>query len=229
MIFYKKYSLEINIINKFAYVVKLINNASFINYAFNQLSKDPIMESLINSLGHKINPTERYNRNYALAICNLIIEQQISFKAAITIKNKFKELISGLSNSDIIKLDNNKVQSIGLSFRKVEYMKNVLIFFEKNNYEFENFTNKEVFEKLISIKGVGKWTCEMFLIFVLFRPDIFSFGDIALINSIKKNYNVNSRLQIEEIVKNYKPFRSIASLILWASVESDTFYKKSIS
>ena len=210
-------------------MVKLINNASFINYAFNQLSKDPIMESLINLLGDKINPTERYNRNYALAICNLIIEQQISFKAAITIKNKFKELISGLSNSDIIKLDNNKVQSIGLSFRKVEYMKNVLIFFEKNNYEFENFTNKEVFEKLISIKGVGKWTCEMFLIFVLFRPDIFSFGDIALINSIKKNYNVNSRLQIEEIVKNYKPFRSIASLILWASVESDTFYKKSIS
>ena len=187
------------------------------------------MESLINSLGHKINPTERYNRNYALAICNLIIEQQISFKAAITIKNKFKELISGLSNSDIIKLDNNKVQSIGLSFRKVEYMKNVLIFFEKNNYEFENFTNKEVFEKLISIKGVGKWTCEMFLIFVLFKPDIFSFGDIALINSIKKNYNVESRVQIEEIVKNYKPFRSIASLILWASVESDTFYKKSIS
>ena len=210
-------------------MIKLINNEAFINYAFNQLSKDPVMESLINSLGHKINPTERYNRNYALAICNLIIEQQISFKAAITIKNKFKELITGLSNSDIIKLDNNKVQSIGLSFRKVEYMKNVLIFFEKNNYEFENFTNKEVFEKLISIKGVGKWTCEMFLIFVLFRPDIFSFGDIALINSIKKNYNVNSRLQIEEIVNNYKPFRSIASLILWASVESDTFFKKSIS
>ena len=210
-------------------MIKLINNESFINYAFNQLSKDPVMESLINSLGHKINPTERYNRNYALAICNLIIEQQISFKAAITIKNKFKELITGLSNSDIIKLDNNKVQSIGLSFRKVEYMKNVLIFFEKNNYEFENFTNEEVFEKLISIKGVGKWTCEMFLIFVLFRPDIFSFGDIALINSIKKNYNVNSRLQIEEIVNNYKPYRSIASLILWASVESDTFFKKSIS
>ena len=210
-------------------MIKLINNEAFINYAFNQLSKDPIMESLINSLGHKINPTERYNSNYALAICNLIIEQQISFKAAITIKNKFKELITGLSNSDIIKLDNNKVQSIGLSFRKVEYMKNVLIFFEKNNYEFENFTNKEVFEKLISIKGVGKWTCEMFLIFVLFRPDIFSFGDIALINSIKKNYNVNSRTEIEKIVNNYKPYRSIASLILWASVESDTFFKKSIS
>ena len=210
-------------------MIKLINNEAFINYAFNQLSKDPVMESLINSLGHKINPTERYNRNYALAICNLIIEQQISFKAAITIKNKFKELITGLSNSDIIKLDNNKVQSIGLSFRKVEYMKNVLIFFEKNNHRFKNFSNDEVFEKLISIKGVGKWTCEMFLIFVLFRPDIFSFGDIALINSIKKNYNVNSRTEIEKIVNNYKPYRSIASLILWTSVESDTFFKNPIS
>ena len=210
-------------------MIKLINNEAFINYAFNQLSKDPVMESLINSLGHKINPTERYNRNYALAICNLIIEQQISFKAAITIKNKFKELITGLSNSDIIKLDNNKVQSIGLSFRKVEYMKNVLIFFEKNNDRFESFSNDEVFDKLISIKGIGKWTCEMFLIFVLFRPDIFSFGDIALINSIKKNYNVNSRTEIEKIVNNYKPYRSIASLILWASIESDTFFKKSIS
>ena len=180
-------------------------------------------------LAAKIDAKERFNSNQAVAICNIIIEQQISFKAAITIKSKFKKLIGGLSNSEIINLDNNKVQSIGLSFRKVEYMKNVLIFFEKNNHRFENASNDEVFEKLISIKGVGKWTCEMFLIFVLFRPDIFSFGDIALINSIKKNYNVNSRTEIEKIVNNYKPYRSIASLILWASVESDTFFKKSIS
>ena len=187
------------------------------------------MKFFINSFGDEIDALDRYNDNFAIALCNLIIEQQISFKAAITIKSKFKKLIDGLSNSEILNLDNNKVQSIGLSFRKVEYMKNVLIFFEKNNDRYENSSNDEVFEKLISIKGVGKWTCEMFLIFVLFRPDIFSFGDIALINSIKKNYNVNSRTEIEKIVNNYKPYRSIASLILWASVESDTFFKKSIS
>ena len=63
-------------------------------------------------------------------------------------------------------------------------MKNVFLFGKNNRVR--NSSNDEVFEKLISIKGVGKWTCEMFLIFVLFRPDIFSFGDIALINSIKK-------------------------------------------
>ena len=208
---------------------KLLNKKDVIKKGFKFLSKDPVLRYLISQLGNKIDAKERFNSNHAVAICNLIIEQQISFRAAITIKSKFKKLIGGLSNSEIINLDNNKVQSIGLSFRKVEYMKNVLIFFEKNNLRFENSSNDEVFEKLISIKGVGKWTCEMFLIFVLFRPDIFSFGDIALINSIKKNYNVNSRTEIEKIVNNYKPYRSIASLILWASVESDTFFKKSIS
>ena len=208
---------------------KLLNKKDVIKKGFKFLSKDPVLRYLISQLGNKIDAKERFNSNHAVAICNLIIEQQISFRAAITIKSKFKKLIGGLSNSEIINLDNNKVQSIGLSFRKVEYMKNVLIFFEKNNPRFENSSNDEVFEKLIAIKGVGKWTCEMFLIFVLFRPDIFSFGDIALINSIKKNYNVNSREEIEKIVNNYKPYRSIASLILWASVESDTFFKKSIS
>ena len=208
---------------------KLLNKKDVIKKGFKFLSKDPVLRYLISQLGNKIDAKERFNSNHAVAICNLIIEQQISFRAAITIKSKFKKLIGGLSNSEIINLDNKKVQSIGLSFRKVEYMKNVLIFFEKNNDRYENSSNDEVFEKLISIKGVGKWTCEMFLIFVLFRPDIFSFGDIALINSIKKNYNVNSRSEIEKIVNNYKPYRSIASLILWASVESDTFFKKSIS
>ena len=197
--------------------------------AYKHLSNDKIMHFLIDKFQDKIDWGNRYSSNFALSIANLIIEQQISFRAAITIKSKFKKLIGGLSNSEIINLDNKKVQSIGLSFRKVEYMKNVLIFFEKNNDRFESFSNDEVFDKLISIKGIGKWTCEMFLIFVLFRPDIFSFGDIALINSIKKNYNVNSRTEIEKSVNNYKPYRSIASLILWASVESDTFFKKSIS
>ena len=207
----------------------LLNEKKTIKKAYAFLSEDPVMKFFIHSFGDEIDALDRYNDNFAIALCNLIIEQQISFKAAITIKKKFRELINGLSNSEIINLDNNKIQSIGLSFRKVEYIKNVLIFFEKNKYEFEDLTNDEVFEKLTIIKGVGKWTCEMFLIFVLFRSDIFSFGDIALINSIKKNYNVHSKEEIKIIVNNYKPYRSVASLILWSSVESGTFYKKSIS
>ena len=228
--FFTFQSFKFNFKNFASIIVNmLLNKENVLKEGFEFLSKDPIMNYLISRLGKGIDATDRYNSNYALAISNLIIEQQISFKAAITIKKKFKKLINGLSNLEIINLDNNKIQSIGLSFRKVEYIKNVLIFFEKNKYEFEDLTNEEVFEKLTIIKGVGKWTCEMFLIFVLFRSDIFSFGDIALINSIKKNYNVYSKEEIKIIVNNYKPYRSVASLILWSSVESGTFYKKSIS
>ena len=94
---------------------KLLNNKDVIKKGFKFLSKDPVLRYLISQLGNKIDAKERFNSNYAVAICNLIIEQQISFRAAITIKSKFKKLIGGLSNSEIINLDNNKVQSIGLS------------------------------------------------------------------------------------------------------------------
>ena len=100
----------------------LLNKENVLKEGFEFLSKDPIMNYLISHLGKGIDATDRYNSNYGLAISNLIIEQQISFKAAITIKKKFRELINGLSNSEIINLDNNKIQSIGLSFRKVEYI-----------------------------------------------------------------------------------------------------------
>ena len=69
----------------------LINNPIIIKQAYDHLSNDPVLKYLIEKFGDKINPLDRYNSNYALSICNLIIEQQISFKAAISIKNKFWE------------------------------------------------------------------------------------------------------------------------------------------
>ena len=89
------------------------------------------MSFFISKFGNEIDVNERNNSNHAIALCNLIIEQQISFKAAITIKKKFLDLISNKSNKQILELDNSKIQKIGVSFKKVEYMKNVLSFFLK--------------------------------------------------------------------------------------------------
>ena len=94
------------------------------------------MSFFIKSFGDQIDPLDRYNNNFGIAICNLIIEQQISFKAAITIKKKFDDLTKELSNRDILKLDNKKIQSIGISFRKVEYIKNIISFFENEKPNF---------------------------------------------------------------------------------------------
>ena len=201
----------------------LLNNKDTIKKGFTFLSSDPVMDFFIKEFGNQIDPLDRHNNNYAIALSNLIIEQQISFKAAITIKKKFDDLTKLLSNREILEIDNETIQSIGISFRKVDYIKNIISFFENEKPDFSNLDDKEISKKLCSIKGIGPWTSEMFLLFVFHKPDIFSFGDIALINSIKVNYNLNDHDEIKELTLKWKPYRSIASLLLWKSIENQVF------
>ena len=203
----------------------LLNNKDTIKKGFTFLSSDPVMDFFIKEFGNQIDPLDRHNNNYAIALSNLIIEQQISFKAAITIKKKFDDLTKLLSNREILEIDNETIQSIGISFRKVDYIKNIISFFENEKPDFSTLDDKEISKKLCSIKGIGPWTSEMFLLFVFHKPDIFSFGDIALINSIKVNYNLSNHDEIKELTLKWKPYRSIASLLLWKSIENQIFYK----
>ena len=203
----------------------LLNSDNTIKKGFAYLSQDPVMSFFIKSFGDQIDPLDRYNNNFGIAICNLIIEQQISFKAAITIKKNFDDLTKELSNRDILKLDNKKIQSIGISFRKVEYIKNIISFFENEKPNFSEIDDNEISQKLCSIKGIGPWTAEMFMLFVFHRPDIFSFGDIALINSVKINYGIEKVNDIKKTSLKWKPYRSIASLLLWKSIENQIYYK----
>jgi len=194
--------------------------------AYKHLSNDEVMCFLIDIFRKKIDWSNRFNPNHSLSIANLIIEQQISFKAAITVKRRFAQLINGKSDNEIIKMSSSKLQSIGISYRKAEYIKNVFNFFKSKTVDFEKMSNVEVINYLTSIKGVGEWTAQMFMIFNLFRQDIFSPKDLALINSIKKNYSLDvvGSTEIEELTEIWSPYNSIACLILWESVENQIFY-----
>ena len=204
-------------------MISRLNNSNIL-LAFDYLKKDPVMSFFISKFGNEIDVNERNNSNYAIALCNLIIEQQISFKAAITIKKKFHDLISNKSNKQILELENNTIQKVGVSFKKVEYMKNVLSFFTENHLDIDDLNQNEIEKKLIKIKGIGKWTIEMFLMFVILKPDIFSFGDLALINSIKKNYGITDKNEISKLTLSWSPYRTVASLLLWFSIEKNIFY-----
>jgi len=204
-------------------VISRLNNSNLL-IAFEYLKKDEIMSFFISKFGNEIDVNERNNSNHAIALCNLIIEQQISFKAAITIKKKFHDLISNKSNKQILELENSAIQKIGVSFKKVEYMKNVLSFFAENHLDLDSLDQNEIEKKLIKIKGIGKWTIEMFLMFVVLKPDIFSFGDLALINSIKKNYGITEKNEISKLTLSWSPYRTVASLLLWFSIEKNLFY-----
>ena len=194
--------------------------------AFNHLKSDKVMSFLIQKFGKEITLYDRYEDNYAKAISLLIIEQQVSFKAAITIKKRFIKLIDKKNNKDILGIEDEKLQSIGISNRKVSYIKNTYQYFEENKIEFQKLNDNEIIKELIKIKGVGLWTAEMFLIFILFKINIFSKGDLALINSVKKNYQIENLddLKLERITQKWEPYKSIASLLLWKSIEEKVFY-----
>jgi len=194
--------------------------------AFKHLKKDPVMNFLIEKYHDKISLDSYRSKNYALSLSNFIIDQQISFKAAITIKKRFAVVIQNLSYVEILNLDNDKIQSIGISFRKVEYIKNVFSFFIENEKRFIELDAEKMKKELISIKGIGKWTIEMFLMFELGKPDIFSKGDIALINSVKKNYKMNDldNKKLDNLIKSWSPYNSTASLLLWKSIEEKLFF-----
>ena len=200
---------------------------NIIRLAYDHLTKDEVMSFLIDKFRDKIDWENRYNSNFPLAIANLIIEQQISFKAAITVKKRFAKIVDKKSQSEIMNMSNTNLQSIGISFRKAEYIKNVFRFFKNKTIDFDKMSDKEVIDCLVAIKGVGEWTAQMFLIFNLFRQDIFSPKDLALINSIKKNYLMESvgKVEIEKLIKKWAPFNSIACLLLWESVENQIFFK----
>ena len=196
--------------------------------AFKHLKKDEVLSFLIKRFGDEITLKDRYESNYAKAISLLIIEQQVSFKAAIRIKERFLKLIKGKSNDEVIRIKNEEMKKVGLSKRKVEYIKNTYLYFDKNIVEFECLNENEIVKELSKIKGVGKWTAEMFLIFILFKENIFSKGDLALINSIKKNIKKEKLfgIDLEKIVEKWSPYKTTASLLLWKSIEEKIFYYK---
>ena len=193
--------------------------------AFEHLKKDEVMKTLIKKVGNEITLYDRTEKDLAKAIAQLIIEQQVSFKAAITIKKRFKKTIENLSYKEILQIKNTDLQSIGITFRKVEYIKNVYTYFLNSTFDFYDENSKNVVKELIKIKGIGKWTAEMFLIFILYDLNVFSKGDLALINSIKINYGINeindSMLNI--MTEKWSPYKTVASLLLWKSIEEKKF------
>jgi len=201
-------------------------NQKTLKKAYNYLSKDPCLDHLINKFSSSIDIFERFNENYPLALAYLIIEQQVSFKAAITIKNRFIEKVRDLTNDEIIQLNDKELQSVGISFRKATYIKNVFKYFKENSYDFLSASNQEVIDELTKIKGIGVWSSEMFLMFVLMRIDIFSKGDLALMNSVKINYKIDIKdnNKLNSLTESWSPYKSVASLLLWKSIEEKYFF-----
>jgi DNA-3-methyladenine glycosylase II len=170
---------------------------------------------------------ERPKREYFAALTEDIVNQQLSGKAADSIFTRFKNLFPKkvISPEHILKLNDQKIRDIGMSWGKVKYVKDLAAKVLDKTVQLdiiEKLPDEEVMRELVKVKGIGPWTAEMFLIFTLKREDVFSFGDLGLNKAIIKIYRLKtpSRTRLEKIIKPWSPYKSFASLTLWNSLDN---------
>lgn len=173
-------------------------------------------------------PVLPIEEDYFWSLTRSVIYQQISVKAAKKISDRYLKLFnkgSKMSPIDVIKIDIEKIQNVGISRQKSGYIKNIANAFDEglvDETELHKLSDKEIIDQLVKIKGVGRWTAEMFLIFTLRRPDIFPVTDLGVQKGFQIYYDLDELPSIDmmnEKSENWKPYRTIMSLYLWFAVE----------
>ncbi|HEX7042807.1 MAG TPA: DNA-3-methyladenine glycosylase [Patescibacteria group bacterium] len=160
-----------------------------------------------------------------------IISQQLSIKASDTIFRRFKELFYKEAEQinhfptpqQILSMPDETLRTAGISFQKISYIKSVADAFISGLIDvrkIKKLSDEEVISALTQIRGVGRWTAEMILIFTLQRPDIFSLGDLGLRNAITKLYGITDQKEMLRLSEKWEPFRSTACWYLWRSLEN---------
>ena len=160
-----------------------------------------------------------------LTLARSIVGQQISVKAAQSVWDKLEIKIKKITPFNMKKIHSASLKSVGLSRQKVHYLKNLADAFIEHKIKIKlwsKMNDEEIIQDLIQIKGIGRWTAEMFLIFNLCRADIFPLDDIGMIKGLCKIYNLNypiNRDKVSKIGDKWKPYRSIATWYLWRSLD----------
>jgi 3-methyladenine DNA glycosylase/8-oxoguanine DNA glycosylase len=155
------------------------------------------------------------------ALVNSIVGQQISSKAAQTVWNRLQQHLETITPETVANAETEGIQKCGLSVRKANYIKGIgdaVISGRLNLSELNELPDKDIIERLSSLNGIGKWTAEMLLIFSMQRPDVVSWGDLAIQRGMMKLYGLKtiSKEQFDRYIKRYSPYGTVASLYLWA-------------
>lgn len=160
------------------------------------------------------------------ALSRAIVGQQLSVKAAQTIWDRFCVKAVDIAPQRVLRMRTNTMRACGLSERKAEYLKDLALHFESGAIDpdrWKNLEDQAVIDELVQVRGVGRWTAEMFLIFNLLRPDVYPVDDIGLLNALGQAYNKGTRVdkdQALELGALWQPWRTVATWYLWRSLEA---------
>jgi len=186
------------------------------------MKKDRVMKRLIPQFGEAC----LQSRGDAfVTLARSIVGQQISVKAAQTVWDKFAKLPRKMTPANVLKLKVDDMRAAGLSARKVEYLVDLALNFDSGDLHVKSWNDmgdEAIIDELVAIRGIGRWTAEMFLIFHLMRPNVLPLDDVGLINGISRNYfsdEAVSRSEAREVAAAWAPYCSVATWYIWRSLD----------
>lgn len=186
------------------------------------MKKDRVMKRLIPQFGQACLQT----RGDAFAtLARSVVGQQISVKAAQTVWDRFAKLPEQMTPAQVLRLKIDDMRAAGLSVRKVEYLVDLALHFDNGAVHADAWSamdDEAIIDELVAIRGIGRWTAEMFLIFHLMRPDVLPLDDVGLINGISKSYfsgDAVSRSDAREVAVAWAPYRTVATWYIWRSLD----------
>lgn len=206
----------------------LLANTKNFQIAANHLaSHDPILRPVIARFGlPDITPHTEYYRE----LVESIVGQQLSVKAAASIRRKFNDLFGGVfpSPEQILEKAPEELRSAGLSWAKTKYIQDLAQHVLDGKIKFDNFdmlSNDEIIRELIDVKGIGEWTVHMFLIFGIGRLDVLPTGDLGIKNGVRALYSFETlptSAQVVELAEqnHWHPYESVASWYIWESLDN---------
>ena len=186
------------------------------------VKKDRVMKRLIPQFGE----ASLQSRGDAfVTLARSIVGQQVSVKAAQTVWDRFAKLPRKITPGNVLKLKVDDMREAGLSARKIEYIVDLALHFDSGALHVKNWTSMDdeaIIDELVAIRGIGRWTAQMFLIFHLMRPNVLPLDDVGLINGISQSYfsgEAVSRSEAREVAAAWAPYCSVATWYIWRSLD----------
>ena len=188
------------------------------------MRRDPVIATLIRQHGEcGLSAAQRTDPFHALL--HAIIAQQLSSKAARTIELRFTAIFGGSPTpAAVTAVSDEQIRSVGISAPKIKYMRDLCARILDGALDLESLgslTDEDVIVALTSVKGIGRWTAEMFLMFRLHRPDVLPVGDLGIVRAVQRAYKLRTQpspARLTKIGETWRPYRSVACWYLWASL-----------
>ncbi len=184
--------------------------------------KDRVMKKIIPQFGDAVLESRG---DAFVTLARSIVGQQISVKAAQSVWDKFAKLSRKITPAGVLKLKVDDMRAAGLSARKVEYLVDLALHFDSGAVhvkDWHDMDDEAIIAELVAIRGIGRWTAEMFLIFHLMRPNVLPLDDVGLINGVSHNYFSGepvSRSDLREVAQAWSPYSTVATWYIWRSLD----------